>query len=263
MIEATQKRTILDALFFEPLDLAVSQPHQFFISALSVYLVASEAAMLAPAPFNWLMAVGAEWAYLRGLSSGETTATAWNKRLIGAAIALLILYGSLWGLRQFGALPKEHAMVEGAWATAGAVVLTLIHILSIGSVTFCSAMIHRDVTEAARVSKEKVAQAVADRDARNRATEDARKQKYLEAQDAIEIETRRQRAALALEEEAARKRMQLAAERAQLRAATRPAQPRAQPKIIYDGVEYASIQEAAAAHGISRQAMSKRLRKEG
>jgi hypothetical protein len=264
MTTTIRKRTIFDALLFEPLDLAISQPHQMFISALSVYLVASEAAMLAPAPFNWLMAVGAEWAYLRGLSSGETVATVWNKRLIASAIALLVLYGSLWGLRQFGALPKERAVADGTWAIAGAVVLTLIHILSIGAVTFCSAMIHRDVTEAARVSRELVVAEQDERNRRNQAVEQERNRKYQEAHDAIELDTRRQKAKLQLEDEAARRKMQLTAERAQLRSATRPAVASATTRapIIVDSVAYPSVQAAADAHGITRQAMSKRLKKE-
>lgn len=258
---AIHKRNIWDALVIEPLDLAVSQPHQLFISALSVYLVASEAAMLAPAPFNWLMAVGAEWAYLRGLSSGEATATVWSKRLIYAALALLVVYGSLWGFRQFGALPKDHAVAAGAWAIVGAITLTLVHIVTIGAVTFCSAMIHRDATEAERVSKETEAKTVAERLRKATEREDARKVAWQDANDAILIETQRQKAALALEQEAARQKMQLAADRAQLRAATK-AQP-ARNRIIIDGVEYPSVQAAADAHGITRQAMSKRLKKEG
>lgn len=260
MTTLVRKRTIADAMLFEPLDLAISQPHQALISALSVYLVASEAAILAPAPFNWAMAIGAEWAYLRGLSSGELTATPWNKRLIAAAIALLILYGSLWGLRQFGALPKEHAMVEGTWAMAGAVILTLIHILAIGAVTFCSAMIHRDVLEAARLSKEKRLREEEDRNRAQQVADEERNRRLQDAQDALAIEMRRRDAELRLMEETARRKMQLAQERAQLRSAT---VARNQPKqpIIIDGVEYPSVQAAADAHGISRQAMSKRLRR--
>lgn len=265
MTTAVRKRNILDALFLEPLDLAVSQPHQLFISALSVYLVASEAAMLAPSPFNWLMAVGAEWAYLRGLSSGETTATVWNKRLIASAIALLILYGSLWGLRQFGALPKEHAMVEGTWAVAGAVILTLIHILSIGAVTFCSAMIHRDVTESARVSRESKVAQQEDRNRKIEVAEQERNQRLQEAQDALLLEMRRKDAELRLQKEAERQKMQLTAERAQLRNATRPAVAPATKRnpVTVDGVTYSTVQAAADAHGITRQAMSKRLKKGG
>lgn len=257
------KRTIFDAVLWEPLELAISQPHQLLISALSVYLVAAEAAMLAPAPFNWLMAGGAEWAYLKGLSSGEIAATPWNKRLIMAAVALLILYGSLWGFRQFGVLPKEHAMVAGAWETTGAVILTLIHIFAIGAVTFCSAMIHRDMLEAQRVSREKEAWEVAERLRLKAAAEEERNQRLQAAQDALAIEMRQRDAELRLMEETERRKMQLAAERAQLRAATRRATTTATTKqpVIIDGVEYPSVQAAADAHGITRQAMSKRLRK--
>lgn len=262
MTTTVHKRNLFDAIVFEPLELAISQPHQALISAISVYLVASEAAMLAPAPFNWAMAIGAEWAYLRGLSSGELVATPWNKRLIAAAIALLILYGSLWGLRQFGALPKVHVAVEGARGVAGAVILTLIHILSIGAVTFCSAMIHRDVVEAARVSRETRLREEEERNRAKVAADEERNRKLQEAEDALRIEMRRKDAELRLMDEAARRKMQLAAQRAELRAARLRAQP-PRNRIMVDGVEYPSVQAAADACGISRQAMSKRLRKEG
>lgn len=222
-VQALKKRTIFDALIFEPLELAVSQPHQFFISALSVYLVGSEAGMLAPSPFNWLMAVGAEWAYLRGLSSGEIVTTPWNKRLISAAITLLVLYGSLWGLRQFGALPKEHMVISGGWSIAGAVVLTLIHILTIGAVTFCSAMIHRDVLEAARKTKEQIAQTTVEREQRIQAE-----------RDALTLEWERKQQDLALweqgQEAKARLKMQNANARTKKRRDALPASTNADPQ---------------------------------
>lgn len=228
MTTTAAKRGLFDAILWEPIDLAISQPHQFLISALSVYLVAAEAAMLAPAPFNWLMAVGAEWAYLRGLSSGETTATPWNKRLIGAAVALLILYGSLWGLRQFGALPKEHLMVEGVWAVAGAVVLTLIHIFAIGAVTFCSAMIHRDVLEAARVSREKIEEDARQETARKKAYDEERQALIQAEQDRLMLEMERKRQELAIWEEGQAVKMRAHNARKTMRTNARPARVNAE-----------------------------------
>lgn len=123
-----QKRTILDAVVVEPIELIISQPHQALISSASVYLVAAEAGMLIAWPYNVLMAIGVEWAYLRGLSSGQETTTVWATRLNWSAVLLVVLYGSLWGLRKFGLIPD----VPPVWA---AVVLTAIHILTIGAVT--------------------------------------------------------------------------------------------------------------------------------
>lgn len=228
MAITAQPRNILDAVIYEPVQLAISQPHQALISALSVYLVASEAAMLAHAPFNWLMAIGAEWAYLRGLSSGETTATPWNKRLIAAAVALLILYGSLWGLRQFGALPKEHVMAEGAWAVSGAVALTLVHILSIGAVTFCSAMCHRDMLEAERVSREKVEDEQRQADARKQDREEERQALIQAEQDKLALEMERKRQELAIWEEGQAAKMRAQNARASMRRNARPARANAE-----------------------------------
>lgn len=141
---ATVKRSFFDAMIAEPIELAISQPHQALISSASVYLVAAEAAMLIAWPWNVLMAIGAEWAYLKGLSSGQAIKTPWAARLNWSAVALVVLYGSLWGLRKFGVpLPSEGYTATEPWAIAGAVVLTFVHILAIGAVTLCSAMVHR------------------------------------------------------------------------------------------------------------------------
>lgn len=132
----TVKRSLFDAMVAEPIELAISQPHQTLISSASVYLVAAEAGMLIAWPWNVLMAIGAEWAYLRGLSSGQAAKTLWAARLNWSAVLLVVLYGSLWGLRKFHLIPD----VPPWW---GALVLTAIHILAIGAVTLCSAMVHR------------------------------------------------------------------------------------------------------------------------
>jgi hypothetical protein len=54
--------------------------------------------------------------------------------------------------------------------------------------------------------------------------------------------------------------MQVAATQERNQTATATATSRGQ-KIVYNGVEYPSVQAAADAHGITRQAMSKRLAK--
>ena len=238
----------------EPFELAIGQPHQFLISSASVAIVAAEAATLIPWPWNIALAVGAEWAYLRGLISSAGIKTPWAARLNVSAVLLVVLYGSLWGFRSFHLIPDAPPPLVAA-------LLTLIHIGAIGAVTFCSAMLHRAVSEDERVSREKVVAEEEDRNQRNQASEDARNQKLRDARDALAIDMQRKDAELRLMEETARRKMQLAAER---RAATRPAVAGATKRnpVIIDGIEFPSIQAAADHFGVTRQAMSKRLRKE-
>lgn len=247
--------TTIRAFVREPFDLALGQPHQMLISSASVAIVAVEAASLVPWPFNVALAVGAEWAYLRGLISGAGIKTRWSAALNTSAVLLVVLYGMLAGFRSFHLIPDVPP-----WGVA--VLLTIIHIGAISAVTLCSAMLHRAGEDVKRVLREKDAKQVADRELRNQIAEDARNQARMDAEAALLLEMRRRDAELRLEQEFARQRMQLAAERAQLRAANKQAQPRAQPRIVYNGVEYPSVQAAADAHGITRQAMSKRLKKE-
>lgn len=181
MTTTAARRTIFDAILFEPLELIISQPHQALISSASVFLVAAEARILIDPPYNVLLAVGAEWAYLKGLSSGQQVRTRWATALNWSAVLLVVLYGSLWGLRKFGAIPD----VPPIW---GAVVLTLIHILCIGAVTICSAMVHAAALAEQREARET-------REAR----EAERALRLQEEQDTIELEQRRARAQLTID----------------------------------------------------------------
>lgn len=253
MAIATHNRTLFDALVAEPAQLAISQPHQALISSASVYLVAAEAGILIEWPWNVLLAIGAEWAYLRGLSSGQSVQTKWAAALNWSAVALVVLYGALWGLRRFHLIPD----VPPWW---GAVLLTLIHIGCIGAVTICSAMCHAALMASERVSRENRLRIEEERNRAKVAADEERNQKLQAARDALAIEMQREDAKLRLMEETARRKITIAAERA----AIRQMQPRAtttRNRIIIDNIEYPSVQAAADAHGISRQAMSKRLRK--
>lgn len=196
-----EKRNLWQAVVLEPVELAISQPHQALISTASVYLVAAEAGMLIAQPWNVALAIGAEWAYLKGLSSGQRVTTPWAARLNWSAVALVIAYGTLFGLRKFGVLPPagaEPQPVTDAWGVAGALVLTLIHILCIGAVTLCSAMVHRESMTAEG------------RKADERAAREAERAAELQKQrDAIALETERERQQIALEAERTRERLAL------------------------------------------------------
>lgn len=247
--------TTFKSFVSEPFELALGQPHQMLISSASVAIVAVEAASIVPWPFNIALAVGAEWAYLRGLISGAGIKTRWAYALNISAVALVALYGLLAGFRGFHLIPDTPP-----WGVA--VLLTVIHIGAISAVTLCSAMLHRAGEDAKRLSREKAAHEVAERDKRNQEAEDARNQAWRDAQLQIEIEKQRQQALLQAEAERIKMR---ADARAQRRAATigEVAGATRDKRITVDGIEFASIQAAADHFGISRQAMSKRLRKEG
>lgn len=251
---ATAQSHQFSTFVLEPISFAVTQPGQVLISSASVAIVAAEAATLVPWPFNLALAIGAEWVYLRGLISGGGIKSHWAGALNISAVLLVVCYGTLWGFRQFGLIPT-------APPPQVAVVLTLIHIGAISAVTLCSAMLHRAGEHVKHLQAEKVAQEEAERNWRNQEAEEERNRRLQAAQDELLIEMRRRDAELRFEAERARLRAEA---RAQLRSATTPevaAQPKRNP-IIIDGVEYPSIQAAAAAHGISRQAMSKKLRKQ-
>lgn len=246
--------TSFKAFILEPFELAVGQPHQVLISSASVSIVALEAATLIPFPANVALAIGAEWAYLRGLISGHGIKTRWAPALNWSAVLLVICYGSLWGFRQFHLIPDTPA----PWL---AVLLTIIHIGAIGAVTLCSAMLHRVNSDVKALAAKVVAEENEKRNQEKVAAEEERNRRLQLARDELTIEMQRRDAELRLMEETARRKMQLAIERRELRSATNQAQPKRNQPINYNGVEYPTIQAAADAHDITRQAMAKRLRK--
>lgn len=256
-------RSLADALVWEPLELIKAQPPQIFISAASAYLIAAEAAVLLPFPANVALAVGAEWGYLRGMASSAGVDTAWKDRLTYANGALVVCYGALFSLRKFGALPSVADYTSGVAQTgiAGAVIMTIIHIACIGAVTICAMMAHAAMLAHEASVKRLETEERNQRNQRNQQLADARNQEWQAAQLALEIEKQQQHAALQIEAE--RNRLRDAA-RAQRRSATAglvAPQPK-RNQVIVDGISYPSIQAAANAHGITRQAMSKKINKE-
>lgn len=198
--------TSIRAFAREPFDFALSQPHQLAISSASVAIVALEAGTLIPWPFNILLAIGAEWAYLRGLISGAGIKTRWAAALNISAVMLVVLYGGLWGLRGFHLIPDA----PPAWA---AVVLTIIHIGAISAVTLCSAMLHRvgEDTKALAIAaaKSQDDQEAADERAYQADLQRQRDQQQLQIEAEwkraqLQIDTERQQAQLSIERDRAR-----------------------------------------------------------
>jgi hypothetical protein len=193
--------TTFKSFIAEPFELAIGQPHQMLISSASVAIVAAEAAHLVPYPYNIALAIGAEWAYLRGLISGAGVKTRWAAALNWSAVALVFGYGSLWGFRGFHLIPSTPT----PWL---AVLLTFIHIGAIGAITICSAMLHR-AGEDAKAAARKV---VEDREA-------ARQQRELDARAELALEMERKQAELALWEQAeeARARLKMQSQNARMK----------------------------------------------
>lgn len=228
------KRNLFDAILVEPIELAISQPHQALISGASVYLVASEAGMLIAPPFNWLMAVGAEWAYLKGLSSKRGVATPWAARLNWSAVILVVLYGSLWGFRKFGIpLPNEGFTATDAKSIIGAVALTLIHIICIGAVTLCSAMVHRAALEQEAREQDEAAERERERQAKIQAE-----------RDTMLLERERKEQDLILWQKAQEVKRHLRAAPAAKSSAERPPCPSC--GVTLDGSDYALFKSAQA-----------------
>jgi hypothetical protein len=183
--------TTIRAFVREPFDLALGQPHQMLISAASVAIVASEAVSIVPWPYNIALAIGAEWAYLRGLISGAGVKTPWAARLNWAAFLLVVLYGALAGFRGFHLIPATPSPFV-------AVLLTVIHIGAISAVTLCSAMLHRAGEDAKAVQRAIEETKEKDRAAAERAYQDGMKRQ----RDAQQLEMARKEHELALYEKA-------------------------------------------------------------
>lgn len=126
---------IFNALISEPLELALSQPHQILLSTGSVALMGSFAASshIVDPLVGYLIAIGVEWAYLRGLASDSRAQTAWGSVLNWSAFGIVVLWGVLWCVQQFGV----YAETSGSWWLAAA------HVVPVAWLSLCSAQCHR------------------------------------------------------------------------------------------------------------------------
>lgn len=207
MTATVHKRTIFDAVLWEPLALAISQPHQIALSVASVALMGSfgQASGILHPFVAYTLAVGVEWAYLKGLASDSRAPTNWGTALNWSAFGIVVLWGVLFVASMIGAIDLHAKGAAGWWLAAA-------HVVPIAWLSLCSAMTHRAAlaVEAAE-------------DRRLRTAEQARQARKQAELDAIELETARkaaelasweagQRAALALElerkEAALRRKMQ-------------------------------------------------------
>lgn len=135
MTTATRSRSMFDALIGEPMELALSQPHQILLSTGSVALMGSFASSSGIVdPFTgYLIAIGVEWAYLRGLASDSRAQTRWGGILNWSAFGIVVLWGVLWCAQKFGVFTEA----GGGWWLSAA------HVVPVAWLSLCSAQCHR------------------------------------------------------------------------------------------------------------------------
>lgn len=194
------QRTARTAFIEEPLRIAIGQPHQVLLSGMSItFTAAFFYDALHKMPFlhpvaaglvSFAGALGAEYAYLKGLADGAHAKgrSRWEKGLIGTVCILLIVSGTLVTLKYAYPLP---ALVTPD--TGVAVLLTLAHIVPLALLGLCSAMLHAEV-EAAHVAERARLEAEArERERKREAEEEEREQRLRARRDEIALEAERRR----------------------------------------------------------------------
>lgn len=135
MTAILQRRSFFDVMVGEPLELIKSQPHQVLLSTGSVALMGQFAGtdrIVDPA-IGYLIAVGVEWAYLRGLASDSRAQTRWGGVLNWSAFGIVVLWGVLW----VAGLLHAFDPTNGGWLLAAA------HVVPVAWLSLCSAQCHR------------------------------------------------------------------------------------------------------------------------
>lgn len=241
----TTARQLFNYTITGPIATAWEMAPQTAITSASVYLVAMFGMSHHILPW-WIavpMALGFEWTWLRsirtaGLVRKGAEADRWINLLTWTALITVVAYGILYiiGLPSIGIIPAEPGK---GWGIA----LALAKVIPIALMGFSAANLHR-------IHKQQV---VADQEQQQTADR-ARLVELQSQQDTIEMERKRKLMELDVW------RQSLEIKRAMR---VRPtAQPSKKKPVALDGVTYESRAAAAAALGISPQAVSKRARKE-
>jgi hypothetical protein len=243
-----------------------------------------------PGVIAWPLAFGFEAIYLSGLVAADRLAKSrWIMGMVVAASLTSFIYGMLYVLGSYHVIPNRP---EGAAALG----LALAHVLPMPVLSLCAAKLYhasrahvvaaeraaldaeakrkQDERDAAARRRQEDADAEAKRTQelraaevarrlRNQQEEDALRLRNLEEESRLRLENQRKDAELVRWETAQKAKAQLRPVVAQSRSRNHDATATATARtIVYDGVEYPTIEAAGKAHGISRQAMAKRLAKQ-
>jgi hypothetical protein len=124
--------------------------HQLLITSASVSMTAQFASShnILWGPIAWAMAIGFEWAWLRGLAQAGETRSVWVNRMVKAGASSVVVYGVLWCLIRYEVIPDQPGPEWG-------IALALAHVLPIAYMAYCSANIHREIEQqrAARIER--------------------------------------------------------------------------------------------------------------
>jgi len=142
MAVAVTKRSWYSLVLGDILDLAASQPYQVLLSTGQMSIVAAEASKIMDPLAGIAVAIGAEWAFLRGVASRKGANETWVNVLTLSSLVLTLSYGALWSGRKFGAIPER----PDDWLVW---LMTAIHILPLAMIAFSAAMVHRSSVVAA------------------------------------------------------------------------------------------------------------------
>lgn len=144
---ATLSRRLWAATVGDLLELALAQPHQAMLSTGSVAIMAQFAAHsgIVDPLVGYCIAIGVEWAYLRGLASASKAPTRWAAVLNWSAFGVVVLWGVLWVATVYGALPERPTGAAAFW-------LAVAHVVPVAWLSLCSAMCHQ--AGAAREARE-------------------------------------------------------------------------------------------------------------
>lgn len=177
-------RRVWAATVGDLVDLALAQPHQAMLSTGSVAIMAQFAAhsgIVAPL-VGYCIALGVEWAYLRGLASASKAPTRWAAVLNWSAFAVVVLWGVLWVATVYEALPERPTGAAAFW-------LAVAHVVPIAWLSLCSAMCHQAAaTLGARQADERRR-----RDEERRRRDEERAAKFAEEQDRLTLWAEAQR----------------------------------------------------------------------
>lgn len=169
--------TLYEAAIVEPLSLVKSQPYQVMISTTSVVIMASFAGHsgLVPWYIGYVLAVGIEWAWLRGIAYDSQAPSRWGIALSWVAVIIIVLWGGLWSLIVYKVIPDPPGTYWG-------IGLAIAHIVPIAVLSLCSAMAHR-TAHIARHQQQSEADRARLEFEQQQAAEDARLARWIKAQE--------------------------------------------------------------------------------
>jgi hypothetical protein len=154
----------------------------------------------------YTLAVGVEWAYLKGLASDSRAPTRWGTALNWSAFIVVVLWGVLFVASKVGAVDL-HARGLGGF------LLALAHVVPIAWLSLCSAMTHRAAMTLQASRETQIEDAARERQRQIEDAEQARQMRIREQQDALQLKSAQEAADLAAWEAAQRTKLALELER--------------------------------------------------